>query len=263
MQALKLENPNAANDYLAMPPPAATPAEERLQRQQHLVIAFRIFAQLGFDRGNAGHMTVNDPEKPDHFWVNPLGKHFALIRRADLLLVDRDGRVVEGKGKVNLAAFAIHSVIHEERPDALAVAHTHSPHGRAWASLGRLLDPISQDACAFFEDHSLLEEFSGVVLDTSEGARIAQRLGKHKAIILQNHGLLTVGGSVESCAWWHIAMDDCCRIQLMAEAAGKPKLISTEVARKTGALNGREMIGFHAFRNMMELALAEQPDLLD
>ena len=258
MQATKPED-----SYLDMPPAAASVAEERLQRQRHLVLALRIFAEHNFDRGNAGHMTVNDPELPGHFWVNPLGRHFALMRRSDLLLVDRQGRVVEGRGRLNLAAFAIHSVIHERRPDAIAVAHTHSPNGKAWASLGRLLDPISQDSCAFFEDHALLEEFNGVVLDQSEGERIASRLGGHKAIILQNHGFLTVGGSVESCAWWHIAMDDCCRIQLMAEAAGTPKLVPAEIARKTGALNGREMIGFHAFRNMMDLALARQPDMLE
>ena len=63
---------------------AATVAEERLQRQRHLVLALRIFAKHNFDRGNAGHMTVNDPELPGHFWVNPLGRHFALMRRSDL-----------------------------------------------------------------------------------------------------------------------------------------------------------------------------------
>ena len=258
MQAAELKD-----DYLAMPAPAPNAQAERLQRQQRLVVALRIFAKLNFDRGNAGHMTVRDPELPGHFWVNPLGRHFALMRRADLILVDQDGRVVQGDGKLNLAAFAIHSAIHEQRPDALAIAHSHSPHGKAWATLGRLLDPITQDACAFFEDHVLLEEFNGVVLDRSEGDLIAARLGKHKAIILQNHGILTVGQSVESCAWWHIALDDCCRTQLLAEAAGKPRQISVEIARKTAALNGREMIGFHAFQNMMALALDEQPDMLD
>ena len=79
----------------------------------------------------------------------------------------------------------------------MAAAHAHSIHGKAWASLGRLLDPITQDSCAFYQDHGLFDDFTGVVYETSEGDRIAKALGTGKAVILRNHGLLTVGTSVD------------------------------------------------------------------
>ena len=87
--------------------------------------------------------------------------------------------------------------------------------------LGRLLDPITQDACAFYQDHSLSADYTGVVYDTSEGDRIAEALGHSKAVMLHNHGNLTVGGTVDEAAWLFITTDHSCRSQLMAEAAGK------------------------------------------
>ena len=114
--------------------------------------AFRLFSRFGFDEGVAGHITARDPERLDHFWVNPFGMHFGQIRASDLILVNDHGEVVEGKYPVNGAAFAIHSQVHAARPDVVAAAHAHSLYGKAWSSLGRLLDPITQDACAFYED---------------------------------------------------------------------------------------------------------------
>jgi ribulose-5-phosphate 4-epimerase/fuculose-1-phosphate aldolase len=81
-----------------------------------------------------------------------------------------------------------------------------------------LLDPITQDACAFYEDHGLFSDFTGVVYETSKGERIAKALGPHKAAILQNHGLITVGQTVAEAAWWFITMDRSCQAQLLAEA---------------------------------------------
>ena len=112
-------------------------------------------AKYGFDDGLAGHITVRDPEKPDHYWVNQFGMHFSQIKVSNLVLVNHYGDIVEGSsegtGIVNGAAFAIHSQIHAARPDAVAAAHSHSTYGKAWSSLGRMLDPITQDACAFIK----------------------------------------------------------------------------------------------------------------
>ena len=166
-----------------------------------------------------------------HFWVNPFGMHFGHIRVSDLVLVNEHGVVVEGNRPVNEAAFAIHSRLHMARPDVVAAAHAHSLYGKTWSSLGRLLDPLTQDACAFYEDHSLFDDYTGVVYDISEGDRIAEALGHRKAIILQNHGILTVGRTVDEAAWFFITMDRSCQAQLMAEAAGKPRSISRTRAR--------------------------------
>ena len=174
----------ATQNPLSLPevPRFATLDEERRHRKQRLAGAFRLFSRFGFDEGVAGHITARDPERLDHFWVNPFGMHFGQIRASDLILVNDRGEVVEGKYPVNGAAFAIHSQVHAARPDVVAAAHAHSLHGKAWSSLSRLLDPITQDACAFYEDHSLFADFTGVVYETSEGERIAQALGEKKAV---------------------------------------------------------------------------------
>ena len=166
-----------------------------------MAAAFRLFDRFGFNEGVAGHLTARDPERPDCFWVNPFGLSFGLIRASDLILVNHEGEVVEGDWPVNMAAFAIHSQVHAARPDVQAAAHTHSKAGRAWSTLGRLLDPITQDACSFFEDHGLFDDYTGVVIDVEEGKRIAHALGDNKAAILRNHGMLTVGHSVDEAAW--------------------------------------------------------------
>jgi len=176
------------------------PAVERLYRKQRLAAAFRLFSKCGFDEGVAGHITARDPEHGDRFWVNPFGMHFGHVSVSSLICVNHLGDVVEGDQPVNTAAFAIHSQVHAARPDVVAAAHAHSIYGKSWSAMGRLLEPITQDVCAFYEDHALFDDFTGVVLDTEEGKRIAHALGERKAVILRNHGLLTVGHSVDEAA---------------------------------------------------------------
>lgn len=238
-------------------------AEERLHRKRNLVAAFRLFAKFGFDEGVAGHITVRDPEKTDHFWVNPMGVSFKQIKISQLLLVNHEGQVVAGEGLLNGAAFTIHAHIHQARPDVIAAAHAHSVYGKSWASLGRLLDPITQDACAFYEDHVLFDDFNGVVLDNSEGERIAKALGNNKAAILQNHGLMTVGETVEAAAWWFITMERSCQAQLLAEAAGTPKLINPAAASATFETVGNAVAGQFQFKPLFDVIVAEQPDMFE
>jgi ribulose-5-phosphate 4-epimerase/fuculose-1-phosphate aldolase len=244
-------------------PTFKTAAEERLHRKQRLASAFRLFAKFGFSEGVAGHITVRDPELTDHFWVNPFGMHFGHIRVSDLALVNEKGEVVEGDRMVNESAFAIHSRVHAARPDVVAAAHAHSLYGKTWSSLGRLLDPLTQDACAFYQDHGLLADYTGVVYDNSEGDRIAEALGPHKAVILQNHGNLTVGSTVDEAAWFYITMDRTCQSQLMAEAAGKPVLIAHEAALIARAQVGNPRVAWFQYQPLWDLIVREQPDLLD
>lgn len=244
-------------------PTFATTAEERLHRKRMLAAAFRLFSRFGFDEGVAGHITARDPERLDHFWVNPFGMHFGQMRASDLILVNHRGEVVEGKYPVNGAAFAIHSQVHAARPDVVAAAHAHSIHGKAWASLGRLLDPITQDACAFYEDHGLFADFTGVVYETSDGERIAKALGQFKAAILRNHGLLTVGQCVEEAVWWFITMDRSCQAQLLAEAAGVPVKIEHAAALATREQIGSHLAGWFQFQPLLARITRDEPDLLE
>ncbi|MCG3172650.1 MAG: Decarboxylase NovR [Myxococcota bacterium] len=248
---------------MMFPQPAESPEHERLLRKQKLAAAFRLFAKLGFDEGVAGHITARDPIRPDHFWVNPFGVHFGDIRVADLVLVNHDGDVVEGSRAINVAAFAIHSQVHKARPDVIAAAHAHSIFGRTWSALGRHLEPINQDACAFYQDHGIFPHFSGVVTDIEEGRRIGEALGPHKAVILQNHGLLTVGDTVDAAIWWFISMERCCQSQLLAEAAGKPTRIDGANAEKTHMIVGSPLAGWFSFQPLHARIVKEQPDLLE
>jgi ribulose-5-phosphate 4-epimerase/fuculose-1-phosphate aldolase len=237
--------------------------EIRIHRKRALVAAFRLFGKFGFDEGLAGHITVRDPERLDHFWVNPMGISFKQMKLSHLLLVNHQGEVVEGEGFLNGAAFAIHSQIHQSNPEINAAAHAHSVYGKTWSTLGKLLDPITQDACAFYNDHVLFSDFTGVVLDTSEGKQIADKLGQNKAIILQNHGLLTVGKTLEAAAWWYITMERSCQTQLVAQSAGTPLVIKAKAAQSAYNVVGSELAGFFSFLPLFNTIVEEQPEMFD
>jgi ribulose-5-phosphate 4-epimerase/fuculose-1-phosphate aldolase len=234
----------------------------RLHLRQRLAASFRIFAMHGFDAGIAGHISARDPILPDHFWVNPLGLHFSRITVSDLVLIDHDGQVVEGRHPVNAAAFSIHSRIHRARPDVVAAAHAHSRHGAAFASLGRLLPPTTQEACAFYEDHAVMQAYGGIASDVSEGDLIAQALGPHKAVICRNHAHFTVGHSVDEAVFWFLRMDRAFEQYLLAAAAGTPLEIEQLTARLTAKQVGSHRAGWFALQPLMDKVIAEQPDLL-
>jgi len=256
--------PRQAELSIPTPPTFATVEEERLHRKQRLAGAFRIFGRYGFGEGVAGHITVRDPEMPDHFWVNPFGMSFRHISVSDLILVNHHGEVVVGGRPVNTAAFMIHAAIHQARPDVIAAAHSHSIYGRAWSALGRLVDPITQDACAFFEDHVVCTEGAGkVVLEAEGGRAIAAALGPHKAAIHRNHGLLTVGASVDEAVWWYVTLERTCQVQLMAEAAGTPVVIAPDDARYTRDRTGGAFAGWFSFQPLWDEICRTDPDLFD
>ena len=244
-----------------------TMEEDRRHRKQRLAATYRIFAKLGFEDGAvgaAGHVTVRDPEDPETFWVNPWGVPFAHICASSLIRVDSNGTIIDGEGALlNGAAFAIHSQIHAARPDVVAAAHSHSMHGKTFSALGRRLRPLTQDACAFYDDHVVFDGYSGVVMELDEGKRIAAALGDYKAAVLQNHGLLTVGASVDAAAGAFVAMDRACRSQLLAEAAGDPIDIPDDVARHTYSMVGSGLAMWFTFQPLYAEMVREQPDLLD
>jgi ribulose-5-phosphate 4-epimerase/fuculose-1-phosphate aldolase len=248
---------------MPLPPTFTSVEEERQHRKVRLAAGFRLFSRFGFDEGVAGHITARDPELADHFWVNPFGMHFGHIRASDLCLVNHDGEVVEGGRVINQAAFAIHSQVHAARPDVISAAHSHSVYGKTWSSLARKLDPLTQDACAFYDDHELFDDYTGVVLDIEEGKRLAHALGEHKAVILRNHGLLTVGQSVDEAVWWFITMERSCQVQLMAEAAGTPRPIDHDMALFTANQVGNHIAGWFSFQPLFDRILREQPDLAE
>jgi ribulose-5-phosphate 4-epimerase/fuculose-1-phosphate aldolase len=250
-------------DISELPESLTTIKDERLHRKQQLAAAFRVFARYGFDEGIAGHITVRDPANPEHYWVNPYAVHFSRIKVSDLLLIDDKGQVIDGEKRTNKAAFWIHSSIHRARPDVVAVAHAHTIHGRAFSALSTTLSPIIQESCAFYRDHVLFDQYKGLVLERTEGEAIAASLGDSRAAILRHHGLLTVGRSVEETVWWFIAMDRACQMQLLAQAAGTPRVMSEEEAGLAHRQFSNANMARHNFRQLADLIFEQEPDVLD
>ncbi|WP_037858421.1 class II aldolase/adducin family protein [Streptomyces sp. SCSIO 75703] len=247
----------------AMPPRHDSVEDERRYRKERLAGALRLFGRHGFEDGVSGHITARDPEFGDCFWVNPFGMPFGHVRVSDLVLVNADGQVVEGAHHVNQAAFTVHSQVHAARPDVVAVVHCHSVHGRALASLADLLDPLTQESCAFYEDHALYDRYSGVAVDAGEGRRIAEALGSGKALVLRNHGLLTVGGSVDAAAWWFLSMERSCQVQLAARAAGRPVPIDHRQAVATREQLGGDLVAWINYQPLWQQVSRGEPDLFD
>jgi ribulose-5-phosphate 4-epimerase/fuculose-1-phosphate aldolase len=246
------------------PPTFDDVEDERRYRKTHLAGALRVFGRFGFSEGVAGHITVRDPEFPDHFWVNPFGMSFRHIRTSDLILVNHSGDVVYGTKPVNRAAFVLHAAIHAARPDVIAAAHAHSPYGKSFSSLGIPLAPLTQDACIFYKDHTLIAEHGGaVVFEVDAGKDFAAAFPEGKAAIHQNHGLFTVGETVDAAAFWFISMERSCQAQLMAMAAGTPIEIRDEYASYTAANTGYPLAGWFSFQPMWEEISRSEPDLFD
>lgn len=245
------------------PPRFDDPQAERLHRKQRLAACLRIFSMHGFDAGIAGHISCRDAVQTDHFWVNPLAVHFSRVKVSDLVLVDHHGRIVEGRHPVNAAAFSIHSRIHLARPEVMAAAHSHSLYGTTYASLGKPIPPITQEACAFYQDHAVMQAYNGIASELSEGEAIARALGPAKAAICRNHGLFTVGQTVEEAVFWFLRMERACEQTLLATAAGQPVEVDEATALMTRKQVGSPKAGWFGLQPLVDKVLAEHPDLLD
>ncbi|CAG7944970.1 unnamed protein product [Penicillium salamii] len=238
--------------------------EKRKWMREHMAAAFRYFGKLGYGEGVSGHISMRDPILKDHFWMNPFAKHFSTIKASDLVLLDENGFVVEGGAQmpVNEAGFLIHSEIHKARPDVVAAAHTHGIHGKTWSAFGKPIEMLTQDACNFFGGLGVYEDHGGIVLSSEEGKAIAKALGPTNiACILQNHGLLTVGRTVDEAAILYSMLENACQSQLLAEAAaanGLPKKIIADDAARFTAQAAQNPHNFYTeFQPEFELIVEE------
>lgn len=264
-ERVSIYQPEQAGRRFPQIPKFSSFEEERLHLKQRLVAACRAFALHGLDYGFAGHLTIRDPEHSNLYWTNPMCVHFSQVKVSNLILADHDGNVVEGDYAINRAGYVLHAAVHEAHPDIVAMCHAHTLYGTAFASLGRPLEPISQDACAFFEDHVVIQEEGGqVAVEVKAGVSVAPLFKGVRAAIHQNHGLLTVSRhSIEAAAFWFIALERCCQQQLMVEATGtKPVHVPVERARYSREHVGSEYIGWLHFQPIWEQLVATQPDML-
>jgi len=235
-------NSAAGAPTIASVPKFVSFADHRQWQLQHMAAVFRHWSRQNYVFGISGHISVRDPEYPNAFWTNPLGVHFGLLRASDMILLSLDGEVLHPPqhpaAKVidnlkdhtsshrartrpaNAAGFLIHAALHKRRADVHAACHCHTPHGRAYSAFAKPLEMTTQDICKFYERHSVYESYGGVVLAAEEGEHIADALGPvNMGVILRNHGLLTVGETVDQAAWLFDVMEAGCRDQLMIDAA--------------------------------------------
>ena len=127
--------------------------------------------------------------------------------------------------------------MHKARPDVHAVCHAHTINGKAWSVFAKPLEMLTQDACKFHNAHSVYDSYGGVVLAAEEGDRIAEALGNGKGAILRNHGLLTVGQTVDEAAFLFTSMEKSCQVQLLAEAAAANGLKKVVINDEEAAYN--------------------------
>ena len=194
--------------------------DERELRVQ-LAAAYRIFDHMGWCELIWGHISLRVPGPDHHFLINPYGLRYDEVRASNLVKIDLDGNLVEPSDHpINPAGFVIHSAIHEHRDDAHCVMHTHTRAGMAVAALECGLLPISMNGMSF-QGHIAYHDFEGSTLLLEERQKLARDLGAANALILRNHGLLSVGQSIAEAFLYLYRLESACRVQLDAMACGR------------------------------------------
>jgi ribulose-5-phosphate 4-epimerase/fuculose-1-phosphate aldolase len=194
-------------------------AELRERRKVEVALGYRILAAQRWGDAGDGHISARDPERGDCFWLLRYGVSYHAARVRDLVLVGPSGELVEGEGVINTAAYYIHHPILMARPDAVSATHVHTGWGTPFSAEARAFEPITQEACLFFEDHALFDDEEVQIQSVDAGKRIAEALGANRAIILRNHGLLTVGGSVAESVGSFVQMERVAEAHLKARDA--------------------------------------------
>jgi ribulose-5-phosphate 4-epimerase/fuculose-1-phosphate aldolase len=205
-------------------------AEQELRVQ--LAAAYRVADCLGWSELIYTHISVRIPGPEHHFLINPYGLSFDEVTASSLVKIDVDGnKVSESKYFANKAGFVIHSAIHMARPDAACVWHMHTLAGMAVAGQEEGLLPVHMYSHNFWNRVSY-HDFEGPSMRLDERARLVKSLGQNQALILRNHGLLTVGRTVPEAFIRFWRLNRACEIQLAAQAA-KLRIPSADVCEQS------------------------------
>jgi ribulose-5-phosphate 4-epimerase/fuculose-1-phosphate aldolase len=196
------------------------------QARVDLAACYRLIEYYGMADMMANHISARVPGEDGAFLINAYGMMYEEITASSLVKVDHDGNILSkpdfgelGYG-INKAGYVIHSAVHAARPEVACVIHTHSWASMAVSSLDCGLLPLTQTAMRFLRIG--YHEYQGVVLDTAEQASLIADLGKGEALILRNHGALTVGNTVGEAFNWMHRLELACRSQLAAMACNSP-----------------------------------------
>ncbi|MDK0524209.1 class II aldolase/adducin family protein [Streptomyces sp. ML-6] len=195
---------------------------------EHTVRAGRALAAAGLTDMVWGHAAVRDHDGHG-VWMKAAGWGFEEVDAERVLLVSRDGEVHYGRGERHIE-YHIHTEIMEHRPDVGCVVHTHAPALAAFASLDTELRPISHDAVPFCAPQLPRFTHTGALIATAElGVALARTLGDAHGCLMPNHGAVTVGPDAATAVMYAVLLERACRTQLMAMAAGGPRVWSDPV----------------------------------
>ena len=191
-----------------------------------LAACYRLVAHYDMADMMANHISARVPGEDNAFLINAYGMMYEEITASSLIKVDHDGNILSRPDfgdlnyGVNKAGYVIHSAVHEARPEVDCVIHTHSWASMAVSSLECGLLPLTQTAMRFLKVG--YHDYEGVVLDSSEKASLIKDLGQGEALILRNHGALTVGTTVGGAFNWMHRLELACRAQIGAMACNSP-----------------------------------------
>jgi ribulose-5-phosphate 4-epimerase/fuculose-1-phosphate aldolase len=205
-------------------------SQEEQQTRIELAASYRLVAHFGWDDLIYTHISAKIPGT-ETFLINQYGLRFDEITASSLVKVDINGNVI-GRGVINPAGFVIHGTIHQARPDAQCIVHTHTPEGIAVSADQRGLLPISQ-ASSFIVKNIAYHDYYGIVVDDEEREILKNNLGDKHYLMLRNHGLLTVGETVAIATMNMYSFHQCCKIQTLTDLE-HVSLISDEVLSNVG-----------------------------
>lgn len=206
-----------------------------IETRQDLAAALRWADREGLSEGVCNHFSVVVPGTDDRFLLNPNRKHWSEVTASSLVMVDNDGRLVEGEEPPEATAFYIHWRLHKAAPHARCVLHTHMPYATALAMLEEPeLLPLSQSSLMFHGQVAYDGGYNGLAVDEAEGDRMAAALGNRSVLFLSNHGVIVTGPTVAHAFCRLYYLERACMHQVMAMSTGKRlRLIPQEMAEKT------------------------------
>ncbi|MEA2834093.1 MAG: hypothetical protein QOG66_2295 [Methylobacteriaceae bacterium] len=212
---------------------------EEWQARVDLAACYRLVALYEMSDMVANHISMRVPGEDNAFLINAYGMLYEEITASSLIKIDHDGNILAkpdfGPGLdygINRAGFVIHSAVHEAKPDIACVIHTHTWSGMAIASLEVGLLPLTQTAMRFAKIS--YHDYHGVVLDMAEKEELVSNLGDKNAMILRNHGLLTVGRTIAEAFNAMHRLEMSCKSQLAAMACGvKLNEVPEDIVEKT------------------------------
>jgi ribulose-5-phosphate 4-epimerase/fuculose-1-phosphate aldolase len=236
-------------------------SEQEWELRVQLAACYRLVAMHGWTDLIFTHLSASVPGPQQHFLINPYGLMFDEITASSLVKVDKDcNKVIDSPFAVNPAGFVIHSCIHEARPDAVCVMHTHSRAGTAVSAQACGVLPISQHSMLVL-DSLAYHDYEGPAVYPEEKVRLVADLGDKTYLVLRNHGLLTAAASIPEAFMAMFNFEATCRIQVDAQAGGTLVHIPKEILRGIGEAARR--FGASAATELAWSALVRKLDRLD